>query len=230
MKSTIHKQEELTYISSFISKLIKTKFGKGPETCYTTFSDNYVVVHVRRFMTQIEEELINKNENKAAKIIRTSLTEDLFEGMKEKLQERFEKTVSVVYQDWNFSNNSGILLFVLEGDACRENRDLGLKAELLKNEIVKRSEFSFNQPREFDVTNLGNDIYIARCAGYLVPVERTIYEKGYLYLLEEREIEIRNNYLKNIGRFERILLKELDGVFLVWDYQEDVLYTIFYCK
>ncbi|MFT4413852.1 Na-translocating system protein MpsC family protein [Fredinandcohnia humi] len=229
-RETKQKQEELTYISSFVSKLIKTKFGKGPETCFTTVSDNYIVIHVKKFMTQIEDELINKEEIKAAQNIRTLLTVDLFHPLQEMLQSLLHVSILQVHQDWNFASNTGVILLFLGDKRGGEERENALTFELLKNEVIKRSEFALYQPKTLDIKKISSEIYIIRSTGFLLPIEKSILTKGYQYLLEEREREIRENYQKNRNRFERILLKDIEDIFMIWNYQDDVTYTVIYCK
>ncbi len=224
----ITKQEELTQISSYVSKLIKSKFGKGPETCYTSLSERFIVIHIRRFMTKVEEELVKKDDLATARKIRTKITEDLFEPIRETLEEQWGKEVTQLYQDWNFQKNTGVLLAVVKAEELPA-RESSLEFMLLRNEINKQSEFYKYQPQELELTKVTSSIYIFKCGGYLLPIERLLMEKG-MHILEERENNVRKNYEANVHRFNKIINNEIDTIFMIWNYEEDLSYKIFYCK
>ncbi len=226
--SNITKQEELTHISSYVSKLIKSKFGKGPETCYTTVSDQYIVVHIKKFMTKIEYELVTKEDCATADKIRKNIMEDLLDPIQETLEEICNKRIIHLYQDWNFQKNTGTLLGVVNTEQKVEMEN-SLEFMLLRNEISKQSEFYQYQPNELDFTKIGDTIYIIRCAGYLLPIERMLIEKG-RHILEERENKIRKRYDANIYRFNKIIKNEIRDIFMIWNYEIDESYKIFYCK
>ena len=56
------RQENLFYLSSTYSKLLKRRFGKGPETCYIISKNSRLYVFMRNFMTPAEEVLVEKQE------------------------------------------------------------------------------------------------------------------------------------------------------------------------
>ncbi|MEH7237858.1 Na-translocating system protein MpsC family protein [Bacillus sp. JJ1562] len=227
-RSNITKQEELTQISSYVSKLIKSKFGKGPETCYTSISDQYIIVHIKKFMTKIEYELVRKEDYTTAGKIRKNIMVDLLDPIQEMLEEICDKPITQLYQDWNFQKNTGVLLAVVKAEQKAEMEN-SLEFMLLRNEISKQSEFYQYQPNEQNFTKIGELIYIIRSAGYLLPIERILIEKG-MHILEERENKIRKRYDANIYRFNKIIKKEITDIFMIWNYKNDESYKIFYCK
>lgn len=227
-RSYITKQEELTQISSYVSKKIKSKFGKGPETCFTSISEQYIVVHIKKFMTKIEYELVVKEDIETAERIRKNIMVDLYEPIQETLEEILNIKINEMYQDWNFQRNTGVLLAEVDQEE-RTPTENSLEFMLLRNEISRQSEFYQYQPKELDLTKIGSTIYIIRCAGYLLPIERLLIEKG-MHILSERENRVRKNYNANIKRFNKITNKEIDDIFMIWNYDKDVSYKVFYCK
>ncbi|WP_010677816.1 Na-translocating system protein MpsC family protein [Bacillus timonensis] len=226
-RSIIIKQEELTHISSYVSKLIKSKFGKGPETCYTSISDQYIVVHIKKFMTKIEYELVIKDDFATAAKIRKKIMADLLDPIQETLEEMCEKPIIEIYQDWNFRKNTGVLLAVVKPTEKIELEN-SLEFMFLRNEISKQSEFYRYHPNEMEFTKIGERIYIIRCAGYILPIEKILIEKG-MHILEERENNIRKKYDANIKRFNKIINNEIRDIFMIWNYETDESYKIFYC-
>ncbi|MDR4887939.1 Na-translocating system protein MpsC family protein [Fredinandcohnia sp. QZ13] len=224
----ITKQEELTHISSYVSKLIKSKFGKGPETCFTSISDQYIVIHIKKFMTKIEHELVKKEDFATAGEIRTRITEELLDPIQETLGEICDNPITNLYQDWNFQKNSGVLLAVVNSEQQRKVEN-SLEFMLLRKEISKQSEFYQYQPYEQSLTKIGEKIYIIRTAGYILPIERILIEKG-MHILKERENNIRKKYHANRHRFNKIINNEIHDIFMIWDYDKDENYKIFYCK
>jgi len=224
----ITKQEELTHISSYVSKLIKSKFGKGPETCYTSISDQYIVIHIKKFMTKIEYELVKNKDFATADKIRKNIMEDLLDPIQETLGEICGKSITNLYHDWNFQKNSGVLLATMKAEKPIEVEN-SLEFMLLRKEISKQSEFYQYQPNEQSLTKIGDTIYILRTAGYILPIERILIEKG-MHILKERENTIRKRYDANRHRFNKIINNEIRDIFMIWDYEKDESYKIFYCK
>ncbi|MCH1624258.1 Na-translocating system protein MpsC family protein [Ferdinandcohnia quinoae] len=221
------KQEELTYLSSYISKQIKKKFGKGPEACYTSISDQYVVINIKKFMTQIESELIRKDEHLIAQTIRSTIMKDLLSPLIDTLQEMFGKLIATIYQDWNFHNNTGILIGIFQEKQQFKNDGDHIEFQILKDEFMKQSETSIFRPENISVDKINIDTVVIKCSDLLMPIEKMMIDKGYVHILQEREQIIRNRFRSNKSRFERILSKDLEDIYLIWDYENNNSYTIF---
>lgn len=225
-KDVLTKQEELTYLSSLLSKQIKTKFGKGPEACFTFNSDQYVVIHIKRFMTQVETELIKKNEIATARLLRSIIMVDLFASLKDTLQEMVEKEILQFYQDWNFHHNTGILIGVVGGEQVNSEK-ASPEVQSLKAEIVKQSEMLYDHPQKIEIERVSPETTVIKCSDFLSPMEMMLIDKGYVQHLQEREEIIRNRYMGFRSNYEKILSKKIEDIFMVWDYKNNVNYTVF---
>ncbi|MGQ4667236.1 Na-translocating system protein MpsC family protein [Metabacillus halosaccharovorans] len=63
MKNTnSYYQEDLLLLSSTLSKILKRRFGKGPEICSVTLHSNRIIAFIRKYITPAEEVLL-KNDN-----------------------------------------------------------------------------------------------------------------------------------------------------------------------
>ncbi|MBM4763203.1 DUF2294 family protein [Bacillus sp. B15-48] len=54
------EQHLVVSISSYISKLLRRTFGKGPQSCQTSIYINYLITYLRGFLSPIEEVLCSK--------------------------------------------------------------------------------------------------------------------------------------------------------------------------
>jgi uncharacterized protein YbcI len=57
------EQKKEDYISSYISKLLRKKFGRGPQSCQTTISKNHLVTYIRGFLSPMENVLLEQGQD-----------------------------------------------------------------------------------------------------------------------------------------------------------------------
>lgn len=69
---TDQKKEE--YISSYISKLLRKKFVRGPQSCQTTVSKNYLVTYIRGFLSLMEDILLEYGQTSTLNMRETLLS------------------------------------------------------------------------------------------------------------------------------------------------------------
>ena len=102
-------QSKEEFISSYISKLLRKNFGKGPQTCRTTLSKNHLVTYIRGFLTPMEEILLQQGKNRYVDDVRAAIINHVMNEITGVVKVTLEVDVEEYYHDWNFPNNSGYL-------------------------------------------------------------------------------------------------------------------------
>jgi uncharacterized protein YbcI len=215
---TNHNKEE--YISSYISKLLRKKFGKGPQSCRTTVTGNHLVAYIRGFLTPMEDILLQQGQNKYVDSARTIIINHLLDEIKGVVQVTLDVEVEESYHDWNFPNNSGILIFVLGeevGQVIKEDID----SQRLELEIGRISMLVEKVPDNIHTYPISPSIYLIERKGILVQIEKALIANGFQRELRFTKDELEKSYFHRYGKFEDIFNKLVSDIFVDWNFKED---------
>jgi len=208
------------YISTYISKLLKKKFGKGPETCRTTKSGNYLVTHIQGFLTPMEDILLQQGQYKYVDQARKVIINHILEEIKGVVQVTLKFDVKDHYHDWNFLHNSGIIIFVFEGNdtpSVKPEIDIGR----LEKEIARITCLVQKVPDYITTYPISPSTYLVERSGIFIQIEKALIEKGFQKELLLTKDELEKNYFYRYGRFEDIFHKSVKDIFIDWNIKED---------
>lgn len=219
-------QKKLDYISSYISKLLRKNFGRGPHSCQTSFNNKFLVTFIRGFVTPMEEVLLNQGHSKDVDNARTLIMEQLLEEIKGVVQVSLETEVNEYYHDWNYPNNSGVIVIVLEKE--EDHRDISeIDVPALEKEIGKLSLLVEKVPDQIYTYPITPNIYVIERIGILVPIEKALLEKGYEQELRFTKDELEKSYFHRDGRFQDIFHKDIRDIFIDWNFKENKSIMVF---
>ncbi|MEH7505673.1 Na-translocating system protein MpsC family protein [Neobacillus drentensis] len=223
IKST---QENFLYLSSTFSKLLKRRFGKGPETCNMMSKGNRLYVYMRNFITQAEEVLLENNELNLANKFRSTVINAVIKEFLPEVTKVFGGSINHFYHDWNYHSNTGIVLLEnvptndeVKVDAVFENTLFHL-IEVVGTQYNKR-------PASLKIVKFTQNICVIESKEVLLQLESLVYEQGNLDLLLHQAREIKSGYLKNKNLCEDLFTRIIEDIFIVWDYENNRNYLIF---
>ncbi|GAK14107.1 DUF2294 domain-containing protein [Geomicrobium sp. JCM 19039] len=110
-------------LSSYIGRLFRDNFGKGPASVYVSIKADYVVIHLRDFLAPMERVLVSKHQNLMVEETRDLLMEELLPDIKATLRVRLDTEIDELYYDWSLSNRSGIILARINANELKEEDD-----------------------------------------------------------------------------------------------------------
>jgi uncharacterized protein YbcI len=212
------KKEE--YISSYISKLLRKQFGRGPQSCQTTVSKNHLITYIRGFLSPMEDILLEYGQNKYVDYARNFIITHLLDEIKGVVQVTLGVEVVEYYHDWNLPNNSGVLIFVLDTDSGEEYKtDVDIQGVELE---VGRISFMVEKvPDKIKIFPISPAIYLIERSGILIQIEKALIEKGFENELRFTKDELEKIYFHRDGRFEDIFNKSVMDIFIDWNFKED---------
>ncbi|WP_102347842.1 DUF2294 domain-containing protein [Bacillus sp. Marseille-P3661] len=216
----MENNEKEEYISSYISKLLRKKFGKGPQNCRTTVTKNHLVTYIRGFLTPMEEILLQQGQQKYVDQARTVIINHLLDEIKGVVQVTFEVEVEEQYHDWNFPNNSGIIILVLEQEITPAIKtDIDVRS--LELEIERISLLVEKIPDRIFLYPISSSIYLIERIGILVQIEKALIENGFHTELLFTKDELEKRYFHRDGRFETIFKNPVRDIFVDWNLKKD---------
>ncbi len=216
--------DKLTYISSYCSKALRKNFGRGPQSCQSTLNQNYLVLYIRGFISPMEEVLLQQKQTDYVENARYVIIKHLLEELKGVVQVTLEVEVEEFYHDWNFPNNSGMIILVLEKEVSQPELNVDFSINDLENEIARISALVQKVPEGIKTIPISQNIVLIVRNGILVPIEKALISKGFSQELIITKDELEKKYFHRDGKFDLIFKKRIHDIFIDWNLKEDKSY------
>jgi uncharacterized protein YbcI len=214
------------YLSSTFSKLLKRRFGKGPETCNVFLKGNRFYVYMRNFITPAEEVLLKQDKLELAVNFRSSIINAVTEEYLPQVSKVLGVSFDYFYHDWNYDKNTGILLL----DHTQSDHEENIESSLERNLFILIENVGssyYKKPAFLKVVKFTQNICAIESKEVLLPLEKLVYEKGNVELLLHHSWEIKKGYWENKGQFEVLFNRLIEDMFMMWDYKNNRNYLVF---
>ncbi len=222
-------QEDLLLLSSTLSKILKRRFGKGPETCFVTLHSSRLVVFIRKYITPAEEVLLKNNNVNLVYKFRSAVMEEVVDEFVKEVKGTIGIAFDCYFEDWNFNRNTGMM--ILENSQSRNwigaTIQPSLKEKLLRGIALVSNEV-YKVPTSIEVIKINQNLYAAECLDTMLQIEKVLYEKGHLDILQERSHGIKKCYFQQKEIFDQIFGTSVEDLFLFWDFRDNRSYIFFY--
>ncbi len=228
MINTSDFREDLAYLSSSLSKRLKQKFGKGPETCFASLKDDMLTIHIKRFITPAEEVLMESENSTLALQFRSVIIQAILNEFIAEIMCEYQIQIETAFHDWNYDINSGMILLKINQDTIYGNE---YQSSAENNKIIKTLQHVTSNihkvPTHYKLNRLNANSYAIECKEIMLDIEKVLYYKGYEEILLERSKEIKNSYMQHIQLFEDSFGRGIESLFIMWDYENDKGYIVF---
>ncbi|WP_276353103.1 Na-translocating system protein MpsC family protein [Cohnella caldifontis] len=213
-------QEKSNAISGYVSKLLRQNFGRGPQICQTFAGGKHMLVHIRGFISPMEEVLMREGSDFQVEKARTAIIDRILGELEGIIRVSLEREVKEYYQDWNFPNNSGVLMFELD-ESIGESPHAAFDTRLLEQEIVRISRLVQRAPDEIHTYVVSPRHYLVERNGILIAIEKALIKKGFAFELKSTKDELEKTYLHRQGRFDQICGAGVSDIFVDWSFKND---------
>ncbi len=209
-------------IGNFIGKLLRDTFGKGPESVYIAAGHTCFVAYVRNFMSPMEKILIEHEQEDTVFEMRAKLMESLFPEIRAYVRITTGIQLREFYCDWNFTNQSGVLVGVSqEPMPPEENTEDYLGKSEIEQEIVRVSEQAERAPDEITSFAINHRTLVVIRTGILVRIEKEFIRHGQESLLRRVKATLEKSHLETNEHFEEFLKRRIIDIFVDWDFDRD---------
>jgi len=217
-------QDQLKSVSSYASKWLRQKFGRGPESCRAHLAGRFLVFVVRGFMSPMEEVLVQQGQNDTVHASRQIIIEKLLSELKGVFQVTLDVQVQDFYHDWNLQSNIGMIIAMLESPPANAEADALTefpgKAECLA-EVDRISQLTQRMPDLAQVYQITPQIYLIWREGILLRLEKALIAKGLAKELRLTKAELEKSYFYHDSRWSDILQAPLEDLFVDWNLKDD---------
>jgi uncharacterized protein YbcI len=200
---------------------LRKNFGKGPQSCQTNLNGKHLVTYIRGFVSPMEEILLEKGQTKTVDDARTLIMDHLLEEIKGVVQVSISVDVNEYYHDWNFPNNSGIIIFVLEEALTEIALEFQVDSASLEKEIARISMLVQKVPDQIHIYPISPTVCLVERKGILIQIEKALISKGFQPELKFTKDELEKEYFHRNGRFEVLFQKSVKDIFVDWNFKDD---------
>lgn len=130
-----HKQI-INLTTSYTTKLLRNRFGKGPEAVSIYLCEQCIILHLKNFLSPVEKFLLSQEEEQAFRYTRELMMKSMLPEIRNFMTEELGLKVVDLYYDWGIYNASGVIVGLLDYDFDATKEDYAGKEELHR-EIVR---------------------------------------------------------------------------------------------
>jgi uncharacterized protein YbcI len=214
------------YLSSTFSKLLKRRFGKGPESCNVILKGNRFYVYMRNFITPAEEVLMNQGQLELAHNFRSAVINSVTQEFIPEVLMALGISFDYFFHDWNYDKNTGILLLDHAQSNHEEKIDNSLQDSLF-HLIENLGSYYHKKPASLKIVKFTLNICAIEVKDVLLSLEKLVYEKRNVDLLYHHARNIKDGYWKNKEQFESLFNRLIEDMFIMWDYKNNRIYLVF---
>ncbi|OXL82001.1 hypothetical protein BCV73_02130 [Paenibacillus sp. SSG-1] len=206
-------------IAAFTGKLLRDRFGKGPESVHVSVGNYGIALHIRNFIGPVERFLLNKEEEKAFRYTRELLMESLLPELKAYLEKEMDIRLEEVYYDWGLHNASGIIVG-LKADQIIEAEDYAGR-DALHNEVNRVTGIVQKVPRKVYSWWMNPKTLIVVREGLLILIEKELINTGFDEVLRTTKRKLEKRYFEEETQLGGILGRTLADFYVDWDFDRD---------
>ncbi|MCD7034237.1 DUF2294 domain-containing protein [Metabacillus sp. GX 13764] len=207
-------------LANNFGRLLRDKFGKGPEAIYVSISEPYVLVYVNGFVSAMEQVLLDQGQDLTVKTTREHLMATLDPEMRGQIKAITEMDIQHLYYDWNLENKTGV--FVGIDSERSDERDTSFEGkDEVDEEIVRISEQAEKCPDQVHSHMMNNRTLVVFRSGILVPIEKQLISLGFDETLRVSKRQLEGGMLKSSTLFSEVLNAEVLDVFVDWNFELD---------
>ncbi|KAB2331751.1 Na-translocating system protein MpsC family protein [Bacillus mesophilum] len=219
-------QDHMLHLSSTLSKLLKRRFGKGPETCYVNGDGEKLYIFMRNFITPAEEVLLGSKQWEIAIHFRTAIIEAVIKEFSSEITKTLDQRYPSFYHDWNYEKNTGMILLVSGKANVEERLPAGTKNRILA--MVDKIGSRFHKRAEhLSILKYTPSICIIEADSIMAPLENLVFQMGKMNLLYRYSESVKKGYFEQKSSLEVSFNRIIEDIFIMWDYQSDKSLLVF---
>ncbi|MCK6259080.1 DUF2294 domain-containing protein [Fictibacillus sp. KIGAM418] len=215
-------------LSSYIGRILRDHFGRGPGSVFVTLSEPYVAMYFTKFLSPTERSLLNTNQAAFVQKIRDMLMEQLIGEITDYLKLQLGIDIQEFYYDWNLDTQTGIFVAVSKDSPDNLLAGAYKNQEQVHTEIDRVSFKAEKSPDEVTSFLLNDRTLIIFRDKILVSIEKELIELGKDETLRiaKRRLE-RRLVAEHTPQLEKLLGTTIADYFIDWDFELDRSATIF---
>lgn len=212
-------QEHINKISSFTGKLLRDRFGKGPESVHASVGERCITLYIRNFIGPVEKFLLSKEEEQALRYTRELLMKSLLPEITRYLNDELGIQVDEMYYDWGLHNATGIIVGLFQNS--RQVSDPYEGQAEVHSQISALTAKVQKQPERIESWWINPRTLIVVREGILILLEKELLGLGYENVLKTTKRKLEKRVFGQDFRIGELVGKGLADVYVDWDFDKD---------
>ena len=216
----------ITQATSYTTKLLRNRFGKGPESVSIYLCDRCIVLHLKNFLSPVEKFLLSQEEEQAFRHTRELIMKSLLPELRTFLHEKLQLEVKDMHYDWGLYNASGVVVGLLRTD--REMTSDYEGKEQLHQQIIRVTSELQKPPAWIDSWWINpRTLFIFR-QGLTILLEKEFIGLGFENMLRMTKGKLEKTLLEEYVQVEQIFHKKVSDLYVDWSFDHDhsvIIYT-----
>ncbi|WP_198299765.1 Na-translocating system protein MpsC family protein [Tumebacillus avium] len=218
----MNKQEQLGKIGDYVRDALQRSFGQELSACDVFLGSNYLVMHIRGFVSPMEAVLVEGGEYDAVAASRGLVVQKLLFECKAVVQLLLGVRVEEFYDDWSYTNNAGMIIGILAEEQEFSHPPGDWKGlDLFKADVERLCQLVEKVPEKTRIVPFTPRMLVVQRDGILIALEKAMIEKGYEKQLRATKADLEKGYFHHNALFEPIIGRELEDVFIDWNMHSD---------
>jgi uncharacterized protein YbcI len=215
-------------ISSYVGKVLRDHFGKGPSSVYVSIYDPFVTIYVKDFLSATERVLYRGKQEQTLKKTRDFVMDKISDEISAYIREVTEIDIQDLYYDWSLENQSGVFLGV--GSYSSDVPFPSYQGQdTVHDEVILMSEKVEKRPEKTVSLQVNARTLIVIREGLLVEIEKQLIHDGHQEALRQSKGKIEKRTLK-ADKISAHIECEIEDYFIDWDFDKDRSFTVFIMK
>lgn len=218
-------------IASYVGRLLREAFGKGPQSVFVSISRPYIVIYLRNFLSPTEKILLRQDQLLSIQHTRDLVMRSLIPEIKAYLLIHTDMKICEFYYDWALHNQSGVFVGIGSNDDCNLAASVQkgyVGKEALHQEIDQISHQIQKSPEEIYSCMINERTLLVVRQGILISIGKEFIRLGFEESLKIAERNLEKRYLhSNNTHFQNILNSKVIDVFADWDFHLDKSIIVF---
>lgn len=214
-----HK-EMISQSTSYVTKLLRSRFGKGPQSVKIVMSERSIVFQLRNFISPVEDFLLVHNEEETFRYTRDLVMNAVLEDLQNFLQQELGLQISDMYYDWGVHNASGIIVGLMKVDPDHQTPDYDGK-DALEHKLSDILEKIQKRPEHLDSWWVDSSILCVYRRGITKLIELELIELGHLDLLKSAKRRLEKRLITEQLNTQDYIGKSQYELYLDWDFDRD---------
>lgn len=213
-------REMISQSTSYVTKLLRSRFGKGPQSVKIVLSERCIVFQLRNFISPVEDFLLVHNEEETFRYTRELVMNAVLEDLQTFLQQELGLPISDMYYDWGVHNASGMIVGLLEVDSSDKAPDYDGK-EALERSLSDILEEIQKRPEHMDSWWVDASTLCVYRRGITKLIELELVELGHLDLLKTAKRRLEKRLIAQHVDTGKHIGKSQYELYLDWDFGRD---------
>lgn len=223
----MNRKKLINQTTSYTTKLLRNRFGKGPEAVSIYLSNQCIVLHLKNFLSPVEKFLLSQEEEQAFRYTRELIMKSMLPELRNFIIGELNLKVVDLYYDWGIYNASGVIVGLLDYDFDATKEDYEGK-EKLHREIIRATTELQKPPTWMDSWWINSNILFILRKGTTILLERELINSGYEQMLRMTKGKVEKILLEQEVNIEFIFNKKITDLYVDWSYDNDnsiIIYT-----